>query len=105
MNLFIQFAVAAAQLMVSDAGIDPALLAGDRTGTYVGSGIGGIGTIEEQHQILMEKGPMRVSPFFLIASIINEAAGQISILYKVRRAQFGHGHGVYIRHPCHWGFV
>jgi len=82
MNLFIQFAVSAAQLAVSDAGIDPSLLGGDRTGVYVGSGIGGIGSIEEQHQILMEKGPMRVSPFFLIASIINEAAGQISILYK-----------------------
>ncbi len=82
MNLFIQFAVAAAQLTVADAGIDPALLAGDRTGVYVGSGIGGIGTIEEQHQILMEKGPMRISPFFLVASIINEASGQISILYR-----------------------
>ncbi|NOR15836.1 MAG: beta-ketoacyl-ACP synthase II [Candidatus Aminicenantes bacterium] len=82
MNLFIQFAVAAAQLTVADAGIDQALLAGDRTGVYVGSGIGGIGTIEEQHQILMEKGPMRISPFFLVASIINEAAGQISILYR-----------------------
>jgi 3-oxoacyl-[acyl-carrier-protein] synthase II len=82
MNRFIQFAVAAAQLAVTDAGIDPGLLAGDRTGVYVGSGIGGIGTIEENHQILMEKGPMRVSPFFLIASIINEAAGQISILFR-----------------------
>jgi 3-oxoacyl-[acyl-carrier-protein] synthase II len=82
MNLFIQFAVAAAQLAVKDADIDPELLAGDRTGVSVGSGIGGIGSIEENHQTLMEKGPMRVSPFFLVASIINEAAGQISILYK-----------------------
>ncbi len=50
----------------------------------VGSGIGGIGTIEEWHKVLLEKGPDRVSPFFLIATIINEAAGQISIRYRAR---------------------
>ena len=51
---------------------------------YVGSGIGGIGTIEEWHKVLLERGPDRVSPFFLIATIINEAAGQISIRYRSR---------------------
>jgi 3-oxoacyl-[acyl-carrier-protein] synthase II len=82
MDPFIQYAVGAAQLAVEDAGISPDLLAGDRCGVYVGSGIGGIGTIEENHKILLEKGPDRVSPFFLIATIINEASGQISIRYK-----------------------
>jgi 3-oxoacyl-[acyl-carrier-protein] synthase II len=82
MDRFIQYAVAAAQLAVEDSRIDPALLQGDRTGVYVGSGIGGIGSIEETHKVLLEKGPGRVSPFFLVSSIINEAAGQISILYK-----------------------
>jgi 3-oxoacyl-[acyl-carrier-protein] synthase II len=57
MDLFIQFSVAAAQLAVEDSGINPARLQGQRTGVYVGSGIGGIGTIEETHKILLEKGP------------------------------------------------
>ncbi|MBN1273664.1 MAG: beta-ketoacyl-ACP synthase II [Candidatus Aminicenantes bacterium] len=84
MDPFIQFAVAAAQLAVEDAHIARSLLEGERTGVLVGSGIGGIGTIEEQHDILMKKGPGRISPFFLVATIINEAAGQISIVYKAR---------------------
>ncbi len=82
MDPFIQYAIGAAQLAVEDAGISPDLLAGDRCGVYVGSGIGGIGTIEEYHKILLEKGPDRISPFFLIATIINEASGQISIRFK-----------------------
>ncbi|MCK4430292.1 MAG: beta-ketoacyl-ACP synthase II, partial [Candidatus Aminicenantes bacterium] len=60
------------------------LLEGERTGVYVGSGIGGIGTIEETHKKLLEKGPSRVSPFFLVSSIINEASGWISIRHKAK---------------------
>lgn len=81
MDLFIQFAYAAAELAVKDSGIDPASLRGERTGVYVGSGIGGIGIIEDTHKKLLEKGPGRVTPFFLISTIINEASGQISIKY------------------------
>lgn len=81
MDPFIQYAVAAAHLAVEDSSIKLALLEGDRTGVYVGSGIGGIGSIEKNHKILLDKGPARVSPFFLIATIINEASGQISIKY------------------------
>jgi 3-oxoacyl-[acyl-carrier-protein] synthase II len=84
MDLFIQFALAAAHLAVEDSGINPALLEGDRCGVFVGSGIGGIGTIEETHKVLLEKGPDRVSPFFLVSVIINEASGQISIRYKAK---------------------
>lgn len=84
MDLFIQFAVAAAHLAVEDAGIEVGALEGEKTGVYIGSGIGGIGTIEEMHTILLEKGPDRVSPFFLVASIINEASGQVSIRYRSR---------------------
>jgi 3-oxoacyl-[acyl-carrier-protein] synthase II len=84
MDLFIQFALAAAELAVGDAEIDRAFLENDRCGVFVGSGIGGIGTIEEWHGVLMEKGPERVTPYFLIATIINEASGQISIKYKAR---------------------
>lgn len=82
MDLFVQYAIAAAELAVQDAGLDPALLAGERTGVYVGSGIGGIGSIEETHRVLLEKGPDRVSPFFIIQTIINEAPGHISIRYR-----------------------
>jgi 3-oxoacyl-[acyl-carrier-protein] synthase II len=84
MDPFIQYAMAAAQLAVQDSGLNPAAIEGDRCGVYVGSGIGGIGFIEETHKTLLEKGPDRVSPFFLVATIINEASGQISIKYRAR---------------------
>jgi len=84
MDLFIQYGLAAAHLAVQDSGIDSADLEWDRVGVYVGSGIGGIGSIEETHKKLLEKGPGRVSPFFLVSTIINEASGQISIKYKAR---------------------
>lgn len=82
MDPFIQYAIAAAEMAVQDSGIDRASLKGNRTGVYVGSGIGGIGAIEDTHKKLLEKGPGRVSPFFLISTIINEASGQISIKYR-----------------------
>jgi 3-oxoacyl-[acyl-carrier-protein] synthase II len=84
MDLFIQLALTAAALAVKDAGIDPALLEGDRTGVYIGSGIGGLASIEESHKTLLERGPDRVSPFFLVSIIINEAAGYVSIKYRSR---------------------
>ncbi len=84
MDLFIQFALAAAELAVEDSGIPRGDLQSERAGTYVGSGIGGLGAIEEWHKVLLEKGPERVSPFFLIQTIINEASGQISIRYGAK---------------------
>jgi 3-oxoacyl-[acyl-carrier-protein] synthase II len=84
MDLFTRFAMAAAELAVADAGIPRADLQSDRAGTYVGSGIGGLGSIEENHKVLLEKGPDRVSPFFLIQTIINEASGQISIRFGAK---------------------
>jgi len=84
MDPFIQYALAAAELAAEDAGVPRAMLEGDRCGVYVGSGIGGIGTIEDQVRQMIEKGPERVSPFFLISTIINEAAGQISIRFRAK---------------------
>jgi 3-oxoacyl-[acyl-carrier-protein] synthase II len=84
MDPFIQYAIAAAKLSVEDSGIKESELNGERTGVYVGSGIGGIGTIEKQYDLLSNKGPGRISPFFLISTIINEASGHISILYKAK---------------------
>jgi 3-oxoacyl-[acyl-carrier-protein] synthase II len=84
MDFFTRFAMAAAELAVADSGLAAAELQSDRAGTYVGSGIGGIGSLEENHKVLLEKGPDRVSPFFLIQTIINEASGQISIRYGAK---------------------
>ena len=84
MDLFTQYAMAAAQMAAEDSGIASGDFEGERTGVCVGSGIGGIGSLEATHKTLLEKGPDRVSPFFLIQTIINEAAGQISIRYKAR---------------------
>ena len=84
MDPFIRFGLAAAELAVADSGIAAADLQSDRAGTYVGSGIGGLGSIEENLKILWEKGPDRVSPFFLISTIINDASGQISIRFGAK---------------------
>ncbi len=84
MDPFIRFGLAAAELAVADSAIPAADLQSDRAGVYVGSGIGGLGSIEENHKVLLEKGPDRVSPFFLIQTIINEASGQISIRFGAK---------------------
>jgi 3-oxoacyl-[acyl-carrier-protein] synthase II len=84
MDPFIQFGVVAADLAVKDSGLDVDQLSGERTGVYVGSGIGGIDAIAQNVQILLEKGPGRVSPFFLISGIINEASGIVSIKYQAK---------------------
>jgi len=81
MDRFVQFAVAASLKAIEDSGIKigehvPA----ERIGVVVGSGIGGLGTWEDQHQILLEKGPKRVSPFFIPMMIANMASGQVSML-------------------------
>jgi 3-oxoacyl-[acyl-carrier-protein] synthase II len=84
MDPFIRYGLAAAVMAVADSGIDPGDLRSDRAGTYVGSGIGGLGSIEENIKVLWDKGPGRVSPFFLIQTIINEASGQISIRFGAK---------------------
>jgi 3-oxoacyl-[acyl-carrier-protein] synthase II len=81
MDRFVQFAVAASLDALKDANLnvkedtDP-----ERVGVSVGSGIGGLGTWEEQHKILLEKGPKRVSPFFIPMMIANMGSGQISMI-------------------------
>ncbi len=81
MDRFVQFAVAASTMALKDAKLniredmDP-----ERAGIYVGSGIGGLGTWEDQHNILLERGPKRVSPFFIPMMIANMGSGQISII-------------------------
>jgi 3-oxoacyl-[acyl-carrier-protein] synthase II len=84
MDIFIQYAIAAADFAVTDAKlvIDPETAA--RVGVFIASGIGGFSTIEREHKALLEGGPRRLSPFFIPASIINLAAGQVSIRFGAK---------------------
>jgi 3-oxoacyl-[acyl-carrier-protein] synthase II len=77
---FVQFAMAAAQQALKQAGLDMEKVDPEQVGVNIGSGIGGLATLEEQHKILLEKGPKRVSPFFVPMMIADMAAGQISIM-------------------------
>jgi len=79
MDLFTQYAVAAAKMAVEDSGMDFNQIDANRVGVILGSGIGGIETFEEQCKVLVNKGPNRVSPFMVPMMIVNMAAGQISI--------------------------
>ncbi|MDP9361365.1 MAG: beta-ketoacyl-ACP synthase II [Acidobacteriota bacterium] len=80
-DTFIHYAMAAAEMAVQDAGLVCANCDGERFGVIVGSGIGGLPLIEEMHTKMMERGPSRISPFFIPGLIVNLAAGQISIRY------------------------
>ena len=83
LDRFIQYGLIAGIQAVRDAGLADAA-DGDRIGVAIGSGIGGINTIEATHATCVERGPGRVSPFFVPSSIINMIAGKLSILYDFR---------------------
>ncbi len=83
MDRFTQFAVAASKMAVENAGVDFANLEKDRVGVVLGSGIGGMETLLEQVEVKREKGPGRVSPFFVPMMITNMAAGQVGITFGV----------------------
>lgn len=78
---FLHFAVAAASMALKDSGLDLGAIDKNRTGVMVGSGIGGLGTLEAQHEALLAKGPGRVSPFMIPYMISNMASGLISMEY------------------------
>jgi 3-oxoacyl-[acyl-carrier-protein] synthase II len=84
LDLFIQYAIVAGVEAVESAKIDFSQVDPTRAGALVGSGIGGILTILEWHKVLLEKGPSRVSPFFVPSLIVNMASGQLSIRYKLK---------------------
>ena len=80
MDTFIHYAVAATREALTDAAFTIDAGNAERTGVYIGSGIGGLRLLEDQHTELLQKGPRRISPFFIPGMIINLAAGQVSIL-------------------------
>jgi 3-oxoacyl-[acyl-carrier-protein] synthase II len=79
MGRFIQFAIAASEFALKLSGLHVSPDVAERVGVYIGSGIGGFEVIEREHKILLERGPSRISPFFIPATIINLASGYVSI--------------------------
>jgi 3-oxoacyl-[acyl-carrier-protein] synthase II len=79
MDWFVQFAMSASHQALVDSGIDLAKADLERFGVLIGSGIGGLGVIEDQYRTLLEKGPGRVSPFLIPMLIVNMASGQVAI--------------------------
>ncbi len=84
LDRFVEFALVAAQGAVQNAGIDFAGEDPYRMGVLVGSGIGGLNEIEDQHDALYNKGPSRVSPFMIPKLMVNAASGNISVLWKLK---------------------
>lgn len=84
MDRFAQFAAAATSMAVEKAGLDMERLDRLRCGVILGSGVGGIETLEQQHRVLLERGPGRVSPFFIPMMISNMGAAQVAIMHGMR---------------------
>lgn len=85
---YTHLAMAAAKEAWKDAGLEGAAFDADRAGVLVGSGIGGLSTLEEQHSILRDRGPKKVSPFMIPMMINNIASGHISMHYGLRGPNF-----------------
>ncbi|MBA4390827.1 MAG: beta-ketoacyl-[acyl-carrier-protein] synthase II [Syntrophus sp. (in: bacteria)] len=83
-DLFIQYALAATKIAVDDAALDMSQENAERVGVVVGTGLGGLPTLEKYHSILLERGPGRISPFFIPMLIANEAPGHIAIQHGMK---------------------
>lgn len=84
MDLFIQYSMAATKMAIESSGLELTEEVKDSCGIFIGSGMGGLPALEEEHTKLMERGPGRISPFFIPAVITNLASGQVSIQYGLR---------------------
>jgi 3-oxoacyl-[acyl-carrier-protein] synthase II len=84
MDIFIQFAIAAAHFAMDDSKLEVTAEVAPRLGVFIASGIGGFTTIEREHKALLEGGPRKISPFFIPSAIINLAAGQVSIRFGAK---------------------
>lgn len=81
MDKFVQYAVASAKQAVTDSGLDLEKEDRNRMGVLIGSGIGSLHTIEEEEKVFLERGPSKLSPFLIPMLIVNEAAGQVAIIF------------------------
>jgi 3-oxoacyl-[acyl-carrier-protein] synthase II len=81
---FIQFAIAATAMAMEESGLTVTPENATRIGVSIGSGIGGFEVIERENRVLLERGPDRVSPFFILSAIVNLAAGNVSVRYGVK---------------------
>ena len=101
MDPFIHYAVAASQEAMDDSGLK---VNGDedatRIGVFIGSGIGGFGVIEREHEKFLKGGPGKISPFFIPAAIVNLAAGQVSIRFGLKGPNSADLHSVFDRSSC-----
>ncbi len=84
MDLFIQFALAGTKIAMEDSGLDMSKEDAERVGVVVGTGLGGLPTLEKYHSVYLERGPGRISPFFIPMLIANEAPGHIAIQYGIK---------------------
>ncbi|MGH9584655.1 MAG: beta-ketoacyl-ACP synthase II [Bryobacteraceae bacterium] len=84
MGRFIQFAMAATEFAVASARLKVAPEEAEGVGVYIGSGIGGFEVIEREHKVFLERGPARISPFFIPSCIVNLASGYVSIRYGAK---------------------
>jgi 3-oxoacyl-[acyl-carrier-protein] synthase II len=84
MDVFIQYAIAAAQFALDDSGLTITPANAPNVGVFIASGIGGFTTIEREHKALLSGGPRKISPFFIPSAIINLAAGQVSIRFGAK---------------------
>jgi 3-oxoacyl-[acyl-carrier-protein] synthase II len=84
MDIFIHYALAAARIALNDSGLEILEENAERIGIIVGAGLGGLTTIEKYHKVLLERGPQRITPFFIPMLIANEASGQIAIQHGVK---------------------
>ena len=84
MDTFIHYALAASAMALEDSGLKIDHRNAPQVGVYIGSGIGGLPSIERQHKILLESGPRRISPFFIPGLVVNLASGQVSIRYGAK---------------------
>ena len=86
---YTQYAVAASRMAIEDAQVDTTKLDAERFGVIIGSGIGGMETIENQARVLIERGPSRVSPFTIPSLIANIASGVVAIEFRAKSVNFG----------------
>ncbi len=84
MDKFAQYAIASARQAFSDSGLDLEKEDRERIGVLIGSGIGSLFTIEEEHKVMLSKGPSKMSPFLIPMLIVNAASGQVGIMFGLK---------------------